>query len=112
MIFTKQGSLQKAFLGVLNKNNRSAKLLKVNVQRHDIRYDTTANLIREKQMWEVPMVSCLLRSDLSCDYGSLLPSGDVDVLTVLLKMHLRIIKSYYCGRASSLSAVLINLLMR
>lgn len=63
-------------------------------------------------MWEASTISCLLGLDLSCDYASLfLPSGDMDAQTTLLKMHWRIIKSWFV-RASSLSAVGVNLLMR
>lgn len=111
MLFTKKGRFKKLSLMFKTKNNSSAWLLKVSVHWHDIGCDTTANLIRGKQMWEAPMISCLLGLDLSCDYESLLPSGDMDAHTTLLKMHLRIIKSWFV-RASSLSAAGINLLMR
>lgn len=63
----------KCFLG------KEGKKLKVSVQQHDIRCDTTANPLSGKQMWEASMISCLLRSDLSCDYECFLPSGDMDI---------------------------------
>lgn len=102
---------KKLFLVFKTKKNSSAKWLKVSVQQHDSRYDSTANLIRGKQMWGAPLISCLLGLDLSCDCEFLLPPGDRDVHTILLEMHLRIIESWFV-RESPLSAVGINLLMR